>query len=96
MRIDGGCDLTEDERLEACSWLEYSVGRSRNEISAWFTVEREMPGSVRLTFDGFLLDADGKTHCVNGDIVKEPFTIFASDRLGWLQRYLERTGTVIT
>lgn len=88
-------DFTEDERLELCEWIEYSVGWSRNEVSAEFTVEREMPGSLRLTFDRFLLDPDGRIRVVDDDAAREPFSIFVSDTLGWLSRYLARTGRLI-
>ena len=88
--------MTNDERLEACRWLEYSVGYDRNEISDTFTVEPALPGSVKLTFDRMLKDGLGELRIIDDfHIAVEPFAIFASDRLGWLQRYLERTGTVI-
>lgn len=97
MNLDAFYDLIADERLQACRWLEYSVGYDRNDISARFTVEPALPGSVKLTFDRMLKDGLGNLRIIDDfNIAVEPFTIYASTRLGWLQRYLERTGATLT
>ena len=84
-------DFTDEERHEICEWIE-DAGYDKRKVCARFEMEPALPGSVKLTFAHYRFDSLGN-YVVEGDhAARDEFVIFASDRLGWLQHFLQRTG----
>lgn len=95
IEIDSGL-FTDAERADACNWMA-DTGHSPRRVRGTFLVGPALPGSLRLDFEQYRYDENDKM-IINKYATSpesDPFTIYTSDRLGWLQRYLARTGRTI-
>src|SRR5882672_95572 len=88
--------FSPEEREQACAWIDGS-GYRPTTVRGGFQVSPALPGSWRLDFEQYRYDEHGKMILdASGDRVEaDPFVIYTSDRLGWLQHYLVRTGRTV-
>lgn len=95
IEIDSG-EFTDGERADACNWMA-DAGHSPRHVRGKFLAGPALPGSFRLDFERYRMDENGKMIINKYANVPESdsFTIYASTRLGWLVRYLTRTGRAI-
>jgi hypothetical protein len=90
-------DFTNEEREEACAFVRNS-GYDPKKICARFLVAPVLEGSVAFTFERWLWDENDKLIIEPGadsPTRDTPVMVYASDRLGWLQHFLTRTGRTI-
>jgi len=87
-------DLTNEEREEACAFVNNS-GYDPKRVKHSFQVRPALGETLMFSFDHYRYDENGKMVIGYHTALTDPIVIYASDRLGWFQHYLTRTGRTI-